>query len=699
MGSGLSPGPQDIGAEDLIATGRIVGQAIDESERLERQRTITRAMSQLRLEAEQGFLEAQTNADNSPDGFVPRALKAFDDRRVAIAKGISDRDARHAFIDHADIALRNPFTERALQFEHEQGVSMRLTQAQESLTRTLASIDLNPDSWMDAGMEALRHIDSIGLTPAEETAARARATNSIHLAAALGYAKKDPRAALANLATTSSGNAAFDELGPEARGQVEQLAKSRLAEVTAQGVLKAYETDARTGTAALVALNDSGLPADVLTDARRLVREGAGLLHAERRQQYGDQVTALERAISRGAPGANAEAQAEQLYRRGAYTSEQRTNVLQAIDEARQRGAAAAAEITAVQEAFTSGARLDPRNEKVVKAVDAWFKQVTQLNGIAPGSDEWINSAAQVAHRTNILPPEAMSWARKTLLSGDPALSVPAANAISRWADASPTAYAYFDDPNLKAQAEGIDGLVRAGVAPAKAVEIVRANTFDIPKARQDALKATYTKEKYAASNDGELQSFLDGDDRFDRTVIGGAPAAPLAMRDEFSALVRTYFDATNGDIKRARELAWKDIRGVYGYSMVNGTPEILKYAPELIYSGLDAGVIRADIDAVAKASGVETPVKLTPSRMTGDTRGLLWQLQTTDADGNEEVLLDEKNRPLIYAIPTDTARYVEAQEALKRSAIEAARAESARRRQTAEAAASLDPLANEFLP
>lgn len=507
---------------------------------------------------------------------------------------------------------------------------------------------------------------------------------------AIGYLRANPTQGLALLATPNSGDPRFDRLTGDQRRSLESFGKGELATQIAKRVVDIYRDDARAGTKELVELSESGLDPEVLEDARAKIREGVGLMHAERRQQFNEQATALERSISQDNPGANAEGQAASLYRRGAYSAEQYTNVLQAIDEARIRGAKKRAELVLVQDAILNGKRLDPRDEKVVKAVDSWFTENTATNGIAPGTEEWVNSAAAIAARTNVLPPEAMSWARKNLLSGDPAMSVPAANAIARFSDAAPAAYAFWDDPLLKANAEHVDGMVRAGVPPAKAVELARSITFDIPKARQDALQADYGKQKYAADNAGELKSFMDSDDNFDRTVFGGSPAPSIGMQDEFNAQVRRYFDYTNGDINRARNLAWQDLRGTYGVSTVNGAPQVLKYAPELIFPGIDPTVIRHDIDAAAASRNIKTPVMLTPSRATGDTHGVLWNLTTVDEDGNAELLLDDKNRPLQYAIPTDTQTYLEAADNAKRAAVEGARAESKKRREIAESMADL---------
>lgn len=515
---------------------------------------------------------------------------------------------------------------------------------------------------------------------------------------ALAKVRADAHISVIN-AAAAAGNYVYAEEYFEARaGEIDAARTPAVREIVrggkiisrANSILSAYRGDAKKGVEALTALESSDLTDEEKNDIRSKVREGIGLIVSERRQQYSDQVTHLERAIAKGAPDANAEGQAAYLYRRGAYSAAEYTNVLERIDNARQAGAKQNAVLSSVQEALRLGQRLDPKNEKVVDAVDTLFQAAAQEAGLERGSDAWVNAAADLARRTNILPPEVMSWARSQMLSEEPALVAPAATAIARWADEAPVAYSYFDDPNLKAYAENVNALLSVGADPAKAIETVR-KTMEIPKARQDELAQQYRSEKYAKDNGDELQSFLDSDDAFDRAIFGGAPAPSQTMVNDFEAAVRLYYSKTNGDIGRARELAWKDIRGVYGYSTVNGQPEVLKYAPELIYPGIDVSVIRSDMMEAAKASGFDpATVRMIPSHRTGTTRGLLWHLAVEDADGNVDLVLGPDNRPVDYAIPTDTERYVEAQETAKRKAVEAARDKARRARAMADSMAEL---------
>jgi hypothetical protein len=678
----------DVGIAPNIA--QVAGAALDHvAQNIERVREhddnvdVAKALSDLRMQSAKRMVEGEASAAADAAGFTPDRLKEFDDDVDAIAKTTRSPRAAAVFKQHTQ-DIRPQVGERAMVFEASRRSAYRADAAETAAQQSRSVLELDPTQYESIRAEQLGAIPTLGLEPADRLRIARNIENNLAEGAAIGLSKQDPRAALAELSNPKSADARFAKLSADSRRRIETFAKGQLADKTAQGVVDAYKRDARMGTQALVALNKSDLPQDILNDARGKVRQDLGLLHAERREQFGQQVTALERSISQGTPGADAELQAQQLYHRSAYSPEQYTNVLQQIDESRQRGASKAAEIASVEQAILSGQRLDPKDTKVVNAVDTWFTASADVNHIAPGSNEWINNAAALAQRTNILPPEAMSWARKTILSGEPDLAVPAANAIRRWADAAPAAYAYFDDPQLKANAEAIDGMVRAGVPGAKAVEIARANTYDIPEARKKALDADYTKQKYAGSNANFLQSSMNSDDNFDREVIPNAPQAPLAMQDEYNALVRTYFDHTNGDIRRARDLAWHDLRGTYGVSTVNGAPQILKHAPELVFPGIDPAVIRSDIDASAKAAGVPGKAILTPSSDTADTGGIVWKLTTIDGDGYVEVLLDEKNRPIKYAIPTDTATYLKAQEDTKRAAVDAARAESARRREAA---------------
>jgi hypothetical protein len=698
----VGPGPVgDVGFDALSQVGRQMANDLQQVQAFQTQQLEERALasandelqgarSDWSAQLEQRKAEAPAGAAD----FTKTVLTDFDaDAKEREGRAKTPR-ARAALRERL-AGVRLSIQEEGQAFEAASGLRDKEQKIASGIDKAQVAVGFRPQDFEQIHTETLTAIAGSGLSADQRVAQAQAATVQLARSAVAGMIRQDAKATLAELQNEKSENHAIQSLDPEGRAHLLKVASieadNKVVEDATLGILGAFSKDTRAGQAALANIEKLNLTPAQQLEVRSKVQSGLGLQHAERRAQYAEQVNELERAIGAGAPGEKAEAAAAGLYRKGVYTPDQYTNVLQAIDGARVKAAKAGVDIAAVRNALATGARLDPKDTDIVKAVDTWFKETARVNQVPEGSEEWINSAAAIANRTNILPPEAMSWARKTILSGEPTLAVPAANAIARWADAAPHAYAYFDDPNLKAQAEQIDSLVRVGVPPGKAVEIARSNTFDIPKARQVELGEKYRKEIKATDNKSALSDLMDGDDAFEVGIAGTAPPPPLAMQDEYGALVRTYFDHTNGDIKRARALAWKDIRGTYGISTVNGEPEVLKLAPELVFKGIDPTVIRSDIDEVAKGLGVTTPVRLSPApRLTGDTRGLIWNLTTVDEDGNIDVLLDENGRPRRYAIPTDTATYVKAQEDAKRKAVEQARASTAAAREQAEALGEL---------
>jgi hypothetical protein len=705
----LGPGPQDGVGDLLIEAGQALGQdalvrqqfAQEQAEQaalVSANDEIMGARSKWSEDLERRKLEAPAGAP----GFAKQTLTDFDadaNDRVSRARTPKAREYLRQRLD----AVRLSLQDESQSFETASGIADKTQKVETSTDQAATAAELKHTDYDSILAEQLVAIAGSGLPEGQRIAIADAARAKISRAAVLGMIRKDPIGTHRELSNPESELGAIRDLTADARSKflaiAENEAKQQRVTGASNAITAAYERSQQAGLAALQNLDKSGLSPEDQFSVRAQVRQNMGLIHAERRQEFAEEVNELERAITAEAPGADAERRAASLYSRGVYTPEQYTNVLQAIDGARAQGASNGAASAAVAAALESGSHLDPKNEKIVKAVDTLFATTTQLNKVQPGSDEYINGAGVLAHKTNILPPSAMSWARASILSGDPKLVAPAATAMASWADAAPTAYAYFDDPNLKAYSAQVYSLIAAGASPSSAVETVRANQ-QLPEARRKELATTYTKEKYAGDNGSELQSRLNNDDAFDRSLSPtGAPAATEAMRSEYNASVRQYFEKTNGNIEQARELAWRDIRGMYGYSTVNGAPELLKHAPELRYPGIDTSVIRADIDAIAATMNVKTPVRMVPSLDTDLTQGQVWELHTTDEDGYETTVLDERNRPVQYRIPTDTRVYLEKQEQAKKAAIDAARAESANRRAIAEAIQNLDPLKNEFLP
>jgi hypothetical protein len=130
---------------------------------------------------------------------------------------------------------------------------------------------------------------------------------------------------------------------------------------------------------------------------------------------------------------------------------------------------------------------------------------------------------------------------------------------------------------------------------------------------------------------------------------IGGqkVPDVPTAMAAEFADLTKQYFYHTNGNLDQARKLALNDLKGTWGVSQVNGTRELMKYAPERMFPNLSVDDIRKDIATEGYGAS-----RLVESPETGSSGGKIWSLAEKDQFGAWDVVRDERGMPLRYQLP-----------------------------------------------
>jgi hypothetical protein len=135
-------------------------------------------------------------------------------------------------------------------------------------------------------------------------------------------------------------------------------------------------------------------------------------------------------------------------------------------------------------------------------------------------------------------------------------------------------------------------------------------------------------------------------------------------MLDDYERLVRSEFVYNGGKLAEAQEKAAKDVTSIYRVSEVNGSPEIMKWAPQL-----PTDILRKDIDETVLDAGYPAGTKaaLSPSSETDPSMGLRWDLVAVNEDG---LLLDRvrdprTGYPIRYQIPGADA-YDRAEEKVK---------------------------------
>jgi hypothetical protein len=142
-----------------------------------------------------------------------------------------------------------------------------------------------------------------------------------------------------------------------------------------------------------------------------------------------------------------------------------------------------------------------------------------------------------------------------------------------------------------------------------------------------------------------------------------------------------------------ARKMAGDSVRAMYGRSTVNGTAEVLKYAPEKMF-GLPPEVVRESLRndlAGVGYTGNPDEVRLTMSPATERSKGVWWHLTAPDEYGVPDVILGKDNRPVEYALPIGQA-FEDARSSIKKRKEDEFNAERAKYE------ASVDGLQNSFI-
>jgi hypothetical protein len=290
--------------------------------------------------------------------------------------------------------------------------------------------------------------------------------------------------------------------------------------------------------------------------------------------------------------------------------------------------------------------------------------------------------------RTNVFPTDAMSWARTVIATGDIDGSVMAANFLARAEKINATGITYADDDQLKAYVGQVNAGISAGAPADAAVQDAFRNTYQTTDAERKAYTAMYSDklkgpQKAFSANSGDLQNRLDSDDRYDQSIFGGAPTPSAGLQADFNSGVERYFPLSGGNLEAARNLAWRDVQRKWGYSTINGKPELLPYAPEVMYPQIPAALIQEDKAAVATGLGIDPAnMRIIMSPDTAATGGLEWNIGKVNEFGTVDVVLGPDKRPYRYAIPTDTKKITEARDAQAKAKIDEAREYSRKSRE-----------------
>jgi hypothetical protein len=425
-----------------------------------------------------------------------------------------------------------------------------------------------------------------GWTPEQTAEAQRKAHASLGLQVGTARAYSDPKGVLTGLDT---GDELYASLTPEQRHHLDETARAQVVRGYANTIAGIFEEKGtRAGNEALSAVNTSFSNPEVRSEIRAQVNERVNALRGQRRAEHADDFADLERRLANDTAGRESINKVADLYESGAMSVNEYATTLGQIEASGVRRAKGQAGAAALNQALASGIPLDPRNEKQREALSAAFGQETV--GHPPGSLEWINTASAYASKTRMLPDQALGWMRGSLRSPDAEIAAKAAQFYGSIAAGAPDALSQLDEDS-KAFAATVSGMLEAGTPPQLAIETARANQFDLKPAVREMRERDYKTQ--VKGSRGALESLVDRD--FDPGLFSAQPDVTVPLQADFDAQAGRYFTKT-GDIDLARKLAWKDLKGVYGPSEVNGVPQMIAFPPERF--GVAPDQVRKDIGA-----------------------------------------------------------------------------------------------------
>jgi hypothetical protein len=452
------------------------------------------------------------------------------------------------------------------------------------------------------------------------------------------------------------------QLRPQDAKEFEREIQAGQVTASANSILGLYRTNVAAGGTALASLENSNLTPEQQDAVVRQVEQGRGDLAAMRQQDPAirQQMTALDGAIASGTTGPGSLAQVDSLWQRGALTDDQRLLLRDQVLRSQKKGNAAQSAFDQAASAYTNRQPLDPKNAGDKKGVNLLFSRATV--GAPPGSAAYNNAAAEIAARVGVIPENAISYARASLVGGDPKAAAQGAQLLAALQNANPRAYTEATDPQTRAMAARISSAVGAGTDPEVAVNMAREQRSS---ADQKLLDTAWNAQRPVGDTwqnleSAVLQKGLEGDPNYTESGLhfgNTVPSIPTPMVAEFNDLTKQYFYHTQGNLQEARQLAMNDLKGTWGVSTVNGQRELMKYAPERMFPGLTAEDIRADLTASGHGDAhlIESPETSTNPRM--------WYLGEKDKFGAWDVALGKNGQPLRYQLPAPDPKKVEAKE------------------------------------
>ncbi|MFS7358977.1 hypothetical protein AB6896_08905 [Rahnella inusitata] len=227
---------------------------------------------------------------------------------------------------------------------------------------------------------------------------------------------------------------------------------------------------------------------------------------------------------------------------------------------------------------------LDPNDKSNQAAADHYFDQ-----SVAPDfnikSDESLSQVANITTKSGILPTQIKTMLTAGATSKDPAVVVPMARMYGQIFDNNPAAVTNLDKGAMAFYAK-VYAYDRAGVPADKAVDMSYSQVYEQDDRNKQMISTKQRDKDYLKGRESAAQSNISA--LTSATSFTPSASDPSRSNLQYQRDYQTIYDAnfaqTGGDAGQAEAMTNAMIRNTWGVSSVNGSPEIMKYAPEAVY-------------------------------------------------------------------------------------------------------------------
>lgn len=244
---------------------------------------------------------------------------------------------------------------------------------------------------------------------------------------------------------------------------------------------------------------------------------------------------------------------------------------------------------TMVTNALNNGVALDPSNKSNKDAADSWYE--SNYGNFNINNNDDVNAVTAAVSKLGIIPTGLASKLNAASVAKDHNTVLPAAELVSRMYDTNP---AVLSSMPKEKQSFYLNAkrLKDAGVTAEKAVEAaydLAYNQTDFVKKQlsDEQSSSPYKKDRRSAASDfvSDRSQWFRRDPSVKDTNV---PTKEFLQ--DYESLYDLNYRVAGGDADIAKKLTSQQIARAWSISEVNGSAQLMKYAPEAMHQGGPSG-------------------------------------------------------------------------------------------------------------